>query len=512
MAETGKARLLVFIVAYHAEKTISKVLFRIPALLLDTYEVDVLIIDDASRDETFEKGYSASKDAALPFRTTVLFNPVNQGYGGNQKLGYRYAIENGYDFVALIHGDGQYAPECLPAMLEPLRRGEAAAVFGSRMLEPSGALRGGMPLYKFVGNRILTYVENKLLRASLSEFHSGYRIYSTAALRAIPFDRNSNAFHFDTEIIIQLLIAKQKILELPIPTYYGDEICYVNGMRYALDVCVSAFKARLQHMGLFYDRKFDCAPNDNSQYEPKFDYTSPHSVAFELIRPGSTVLDIGCAGGYLGGHLTRNKSCVVDGIDCFPVVEQGLASFTLHDLNTGLPELDYPKYQYVLMLDVIEHLASPERFMDQLRHALCGNPAAEVYISTANIAFFVTRFMLMMGQFNYGRRGILDLTHTRLFTFGSFRRTLEQAGFEVLEVTGIPGPFPLAMGDNFLSRLLVGMNRALIRVSRGMFSYQMFLRIKPRPALEYLLHTAKEQSRQRADAFEAAEAKTPNRA
>ncbi len=512
MAESGKSRLLVFIVAYHAEKTISKVLFRIPASLNETYDVEVLIIDDASRDETFEKGYSASKDEALPFRTTVLFNPVNQGYGGNQKLGYRYAIENGYDFVALIHGDGQYAPECLPAMLEPLRKGEAAAVFGSRMLEPSGALRGGMPLYKFVGNRILTYVENRLLDASLSEFHSGYRIYSAAALRRIPFERNSNVFHFDTEIIIQLLIAKQKILELPIPTYYGDEICYVNGMRYALDVCVSALKARLQHMGLFYDRKFDCAPNDNSQYEPKFDYMSPHSVAFELIRPGARVLDIGCAGGYLGGHLTRNKSCVVDGIDCFPVVEKGLASFTLHDLNAGLPELDYPKYEYVLMLDVIEHLASPERFMDQLGHALCENPTAEIYISTANVAFFVTRLMLLLGQFNYGKRGILDLTHTRLFTFGSFRRTLEQAGFEVLEVIGIPGPFPLAMGDNFASRMLVGINRFLIRISRGMFSYQMFLRIKPRPALEFLLHTAKEQSRQRADAFEAAEAKAPNRA
>ena len=107
--------------------------------------------------------------------------------------------KNEYDFVALIHGDGQYAPECLPALLEPLRNGEAAAVFGSRMLNPSDALRGGMPRYKFIGNRILTWIENKLLHAHLSEFHSGYRIYSTRALAAIPFSRNSNDFHFDTE-------------------------------------------------------------------------------------------------------------------------------------------------------------------------------------------------------------------------------------------------------------------------------------------------------------------------
>jgi glycosyltransferase involved in cell wall biosynthesis len=118
MAEDKKSRVLVFIVAYNAEKTIREVVFRIPHRLLDTYEVDVLVIDDSSRDATFEKGHFVSKDPDLPFPITVLFNPKNQGYGGNQKLGYHYALQQGYDFVALIHGDGQYAPECLPELLE----------------------------------------------------------------------------------------------------------------------------------------------------------------------------------------------------------------------------------------------------------------------------------------------------------------------------------------------------------------------------------------------------------
>src|SRR5579863_8139956 len=169
MADGDKPRVLVFIVAYNAEKTIREVVFRIPAGLLATYEVDILIIDDSSRDATFEKGHSIVSDPSLPFPITVLFNPRNQGYGGNQKLGYHYAIENGYDFVALIHGDGQYAPECLPELLEPLRKGEAAAVFGSRMMTPSGARRGGMPLYKLIGNRILTWIENRFLGTGLSE-------------------------------------------------------------------------------------------------------------------------------------------------------------------------------------------------------------------------------------------------------------------------------------------------------------------------------------------------------
>jgi glycosyltransferase involved in cell wall biosynthesis len=509
MKENRKLRVLVFIVAYNAEKTIREVVFRIPAALLDTYEVDVLIIDDSSRDATFEKGHSVSKDPDLPFPVTVLFNPKNQGYGGNQKLGYHYALQQGYDFVALIHGDGQYAPECLPELLEPLRQGEAAAVFGSRMLTPSGARRGGMPLYKLAGNRILTWIENRLLRANLSEFHSGYRIYSTKALAAIPFDRNSNDFHFDTEIIIQLLTAQLTIKELPIPTYYGDEICYVNGVKYARDVVLAALKARLQESGLFYDRKFDCAPGDTLPYVPKFSYTSPHSLAFERIRPGTRVLDIGCAGGYMGTYLARQKQCRVDGIDAFPITQNGFEAFHLHDLNFGLPPLEFEKYNYVMMLDVIEHLSKPEWFLEQLRTALSLNPAVEVMISTANIGFVVTRFMLAIGQFNYGRRGILDLTHTRLFTFGSFQRAVKQAGFDVIETIGVPAPVPLALGENFLSGVLLKINRLLIPISRGLFSYQMFLRIKPQPTLAFLLKTAQEQSEVRARAIETAQAATP---
>src|SRR5215471_17301953 len=149
MAQDEKKRVLVFVVAYNAEKTIAQVVRRIPVDLLDHYEVDILIIDDASRDETFAKSHSVGRDDSLPFPIHALFNPVNQGYGGNQKLGYRYAIEHGYDFVALVHGDGQYAPESLPELLGPLAKGEAAAVFGSRMLKRGAARSGGMPLYKF---------------------------------------------------------------------------------------------------------------------------------------------------------------------------------------------------------------------------------------------------------------------------------------------------------------------------------------------------------------------------
>ncbi len=135
-------------------------------------DVEVLIIDDSSKDATFAKGLRYQQRNS-EFKLRVLRAPENQGYGGNQKLGYRYAIDNGFDIVALIHGDGQFAPEKLPELLEPLVLGKVDAVLGSRMIDKRAARRGGMPFYKWIGNQILTAFQNLVLGTRLSEFHSG---------------------------------------------------------------------------------------------------------------------------------------------------------------------------------------------------------------------------------------------------------------------------------------------------------------------------------------------------
>jgi glycosyltransferase involved in cell wall biosynthesis len=497
-SDPSKRRLLIFIVAYNAERTIRNVLRRIPSSL-SAHDTEILIIDDSSRDRTFEEADNFERSGEAPYPLTVLYNPVNQGYGGNQKIGFHYAVEKGFDIVALIHGDGQYAPESLPDLINPLIRDDADAVFGSRMMPRFAALKGGMPLYKYIGNRILTGIQNRLLRSSLTEFHSGYRLYSVDALKRIPFDRNTNDFHFDTEIIIQLLRAGCRIEELPIPTYYGDEICHVNGIKYALNVVKATLLSRSQDLGILYERKFDVAApaEGNPLYQSKFSFESPHTLTLARVPRGSVVADIGCAGGYMSQAL-KAQQCRLTGVDTFPLaVDPGLERFVQCDLDHSDFPLDAGAFDYILLLDIVEHLRSPERFLDSLRHSRVSDGAVKVIMSTGNIGFIVTRFALLFGWFNYGPRGILDLTHTRLFTFATARRLFEQSGYHIEEVRGVPAPFPLVLGHGLLGRLALALNKAFIRISKSLFSYQVFMVCTPLPSLGWLLARARATSKEK---------------
>lgn len=509
-----RPKILIFVVAYNAARTIREVMTRIPADLGG--EAEILIIDDASADDTFERARTLGAEHSLPHPVTVLFNPVNQGYGGNQKIGYHYALANGFDVVALVHGDGQYAPEELPRLLRPVVDGDADAVFGSRMMTRGAALAGGMPLYKYLGNSILSFVQNRLLGSRLSEFHSGYRVYSTGALRRIRYWCNTDDFHFDTQIIIQLMRAGQRIVELPIPTYYGDEICHVNGLKYAVDVVVTTARAALQRYGVLYDPAFEPAPEPSAAAEPayaaKLDFPSPHSTALALIPPGARVMDVGCADGHVAAAL-KAKGCHVIGVDRRPPPDAAaFDAFLLHDLDNPALPAGIEAVDWVLLLDVIEHLRDPERFAAALHAALGRSRAARVVVSTGNVGFLPIRLMLLLGQFNYGQRGILDRTHTRLFTFGTLKRLLRNAGFAVERVEGVPAPFPLAFGDNRLSRALLVINALAIRLSARLFGYQMLMVCRPVTSLDWLLAQAMDASRRRGAAAPGRERHPPETA
>ncbi|MGH9024927.1 MAG: glycosyltransferase family 2 protein, partial [Acidimicrobiia bacterium] len=187
MADPDEKRIGILVVAYNAATTLARVLDRIPREFVPRIN-DVLVFDDHSQDATYLVGLGYQQENRdLPL--TVIRHPRNLGYGGNQKAGYRWAIEHGLDIIVLLHGDGQYAPEILPQMVEPLELDKGDAVFGSRMMETGAARRGGMPLYKYVGNRVLTTAQNTIVGMELSEWHSGYRAYRVDALADIPFQR-----------------------------------------------------------------------------------------------------------------------------------------------------------------------------------------------------------------------------------------------------------------------------------------------------------------------------------
>lgn len=468
-------RIGILVVAYNAESSLAATLDRIPSEFREQL-AELLICDDASHDNTYEDGLNwRTANPGVP--TTVIRHPRNLGYGGNQKAGYQLAIEHDLDIVVLLHGDGQYAPEWLPRIVEPLVRGESEAVFGSRMMEPGAAQRGGMPMYKYVGNRILTTVENAMLGSSLTEFHSGYRAYSVHALKDLPFQRNSDDFDFDTQIIVQMLDAGKRIVEIPIPTYYGDEICYVNGLKYAADVVKDVGQYRLAKLGFGIH---DWVPS-NAGYQLKESEGTSHDTILAMMadRPKGQVLDLGCSGGLLGEKLRALGHHVV-GVDAeeVPGVLEKVDKFVFGNLESGVPLDAGSGYDTVILADVIEHVSNPTKLLDSARDVLKGD--GELLISTPNFAHWYPRLRVASGLFDYDRRGILDATHLRFFTRRTLLRLLRSRNLEILELSYTGLPFDVLSSGRKRSRWLRSVDKMLVRVRPTLFAYQFVVRARLR--------------------------------
>jgi glycosyltransferase involved in cell wall biosynthesis len=474
-------RIGILVVAYNAVTTLAKVLDRIPEDFRPRIS-GILVSDDHSQDDTYLVGLGYQQRSALPI--TVVRTPKNLGYGGNQKLGYRWALENDLDIVVLLHGDGQYAPECLPDIVAPLEDNTADAVFGSRMLQSGNARKGGMPLYKYLGNKILSRVENVIAGAELSEWHSGYRAYSTKALAAIPYGRNDDGFNFDTQIIVQLLEAGMRIREVPIPTYYGDEICYVNGMRYAADITRDVVRYRLHKMG-FGSGDLAFA---TSGYEEKHGEDSSHSkLALWMGQlPPSKVLDLGCSVGALAQRL-RDQGHHVTAVDveALPGIEDRVDRFIRADLEAGIPDEVGDGYDVVVAADVLEHVRRPEQLLADARRVL--RPGGRLLVSIPNFAHWYPRTRVALGAFDYDRRGILDATHVRFFTRRSFLHLARQAGYAVRRtgVTSLPLEVVERGGDvgsaKGLRSVVQRIDRLALSVRPTLFGYELLFDLTPLP-------------------------------
>jgi glycosyltransferase involved in cell wall biosynthesis len=467
-----ESRIGVLIVAYNAASSLASVLDRIPADFRDRI-CKVLVFDDHSQDSTYLVGLGYQQLAPeMPLE--VIRHPRNLGYGGNQKAGYRRAIELDLDIVVLLHGDGQYAPELLPAIVAPLEAGESDAVFGSRMLVKGAAREGGMPMYKFVGNRILTGFENAILGTKLSEFHSGYRAYNVQALRRLPLEGYSDDFDFDTEIIIGLVDAGLTIKEIAIPTYYGDEICYVNGMRYAKDVTADVLRYRAHRAGLGRS----LLGSRPVEYALKESLDSSHSAILEWMqRPPCRVLDLGCSAGWLSERMRQLGHYVV-GVDVndHDGVKSRTDEFYTADLDDGVPASLNDQFDVIVCGDVLEHVRRPADLLNELGTRL--NRGGRLIASVPNFGHWYPRVRTAIGRFDYDQRGILDEDHVRFFTRRSFQSLCDRTNWRVVRrrTTGVPLDL---LSDGRLARAASNIERAGRTVWPTMFAYQLVYELTP---------------------------------
>lgn len=241
-------KLVIVMPAYNASKTLE----RTHAEIMAHGIVDqVILVDDASRDETVEIARRLEG-------VSVHVHPENRGYGGNQKSCYRLALQSGADIVIMIHPDYQYTPALIPAMASLIANGVYPCVLGSRILG-GYALKGGMPLWKYIANRLLTLTENLLLGARLSEYHTGYRAFSRELLEKLPVDRNSDDFVFDNQMLAQILWTGATVGEISCPTKYFAEASSINfrrSVRYGFGCLATALEFRAGRMGLFRSARF----------------------------------------------------------------------------------------------------------------------------------------------------------------------------------------------------------------------------------------------------------------
>ena len=236
----NRKKIVVIMPAYNAEKTLEKTYREIPFEIVD----DVILVDDASQDRTSE--------IAMRIGIKTIIHETNLGYGANQKTCYRAALELGADITIMVHPDYQYTPKLIPALASMIAYDEFDAVLASRILG-IGALKGGMPLYKYISNRFLTLFENLLLDHKLSEYHTGYRAFSREVLERLPLEKNSNGFVFDNQMLAQIIWFGYRIGELSCPTKYFDDSSSINFRRsfiYGLGVLKTSIQFRLQKWGL----------------------------------------------------------------------------------------------------------------------------------------------------------------------------------------------------------------------------------------------------------------------
>jgi SAM-dependent methyltransferase len=305
------------------------------------------------------------------------------------------------------------------------------------------------------------------------------------ALRSIPFEQNSDGFDFDTQIILQLLESGRQIVEIPIPTYYGDEICYVDGLKYARDVSRQVLRYRAHKMG-FGSGEMAFA---SRAYERKLDPDTSHGRILSWLadrRPGR-VLDLGCSDGALAAEL-RTHGHQVTGVDVeeHPGVRDHLEAFVAADLDDGIPDGVGDGFDVIIAADVLEHVREPEPLLADLAERLA--PGGSIITCVPNFGHWYPRLRVALGRFDYDRRGILDRDHVRFFSRPSLERMVERAGYSVrrrefltlpVEVVHRGGPDESAAAGARVLQAFKRIDRIGTTLRPTLFAYQFLFELEP---------------------------------
>ncbi len=471
-------RIALSVVAYNAQSTLSEVMKRIPEVIYDLIE-EIFIFDDHSDDSTYEIGSNLIADEKWG-KVRLYRNPIAFQYGGNQKLAIEYCLSKKYDYLVLMHADGNYAPEYLPDLILAAIEKTAQVVIGSRVREKLNPLQVRIPWYKWWGVCLLSRVQSFLLHEKLADFHCGYRLYGARFLSQIAYLLNSDDYHFDTQILIQAHVLQEPITEVPVPLYNSNELQGKRGVIYALNSLWAIIQFRLHQLGLFVRKRYD--PVLPVQYAFKDFSHSSHRRIFELVHEGECILDLGCGDGSLALKL-KEKGCHVTGVDLLEplFVQPGLDRYVKWDLTD---EQDLPferEFDCVILGDIVEHLVDGAGLMLRARKIL--REGGRLIISTPNIALWVYRAKHLAGRFDYDNMGVMDRTHVHFYTLKHLLDDLNLTGYKVTGKYFTSIPFQLVITLRPLKGLAEILARGyfgLVRLWPRFFAYQFVLQARIR--------------------------------
>ncbi len=444
-------RILVAISVYRGLAELEETLRRIPAALMPLIQ-EIAVFGVFSEEEAEGLFQRLSQNPAWE-KLRYCRIPRRYHYGENLKNCFDYAIEKGFDYVAVLRGDAAYEPSCLPLFFLRALVMKSPAVIGNRMRDTGSGTRSQGSRLRLWANRFLSLVEEFILRMGLKDYHCGFRLLSTEVLKRIPYSLNVGDYLFDLQLLIQLRCLGIKICASPVPDFHDKTMSFGQTARYAWRAIKISVGYRMHQLHLI--RRAVYFVDLDEHYTLKRNRSSSHMQILNSLEPGSTVLDIGCGRSLLAEEYARRGITVV-GVDNLSQekVSKSIHAYVRHDLEKPL-DLPYGRvFDYVILSDVIEHINNRDALMNTLRRHL--KTDGKLVASTGNIAIWFYRMSLLLGRFEYGPRGILDRTHVHLYTLDTFQRFFRQKGYKLLDVKFTPIPFELVVSSTGRSSLIEG--------------------------------------------------------